>query len=185
MSDGPPDPRVSDDEREQEIARLRQGTADGRLTLDEFADRVGEVYEARTRSELARITADLPELPAYPNLPERRWVVGILSGAQQSGQWRPARPVRALAAFGGVQVDLCDAAMDPEVDLTAYAFCGGVEVLVPEGVHVELGGVALFGGKGYKVRETALRPGGPLVRVRARALFGGVTVRTKRYGRRR
>ena len=42
------------------MAALRDHTAAGRLTLDEFAERAAIVYAARTLDELAGTTADLP-----------------------------------------------------------------------------------------------------------------------------
>ena len=53
--------RASDNDREQTLAALREHTAAGRLTLDEFAERASTVYAARTLSELATTTADLPD----------------------------------------------------------------------------------------------------------------------------
>jgi hypothetical protein len=53
--------RASDNDRERTLAALREHTAAGRLTLDEFAERASTVYAARTLTELARTTADLPE----------------------------------------------------------------------------------------------------------------------------
>jgi hypothetical protein len=53
--------RASDSDRERTLAALREHTAAGRLTLDEFAERASTVYAARTLSELATTTADLPE----------------------------------------------------------------------------------------------------------------------------
>jgi hypothetical protein len=52
--------RASDADREQFLAALREHTAAGRLTLDEFAERATTVYAARTLGELAATTADLP-----------------------------------------------------------------------------------------------------------------------------
>lgn len=52
--------RASDADRERVIADLQRHTQVGRLTLDEFSERVGAVYEARTVDELAETTADLP-----------------------------------------------------------------------------------------------------------------------------
>jgi len=52
--------RASDADRERALAALREHTAAGRLTLDEFAERASTVYEARTLGELAATTADLP-----------------------------------------------------------------------------------------------------------------------------
>lgn len=53
--------RASDNDRERTLAALREHTAAGRLTLDEFAERASTVYAARTLSELAGTTVDLPE----------------------------------------------------------------------------------------------------------------------------
>ena len=62
----------------------------------------------------------------------------------------------------------------------AFATFGGIEVLVPEGVAVDFGGFALFGGRDDKT-SAHRRPGAPVVRVDAWALFGGVTVRTRPF----
>ena len=47
---------------------LKAGFAEGRLTQDEYNDRMGRAYAARTYGELAALTADLPAgpLPAWP-----------------------------------------------------------------------------------------------------------------------
>src|SRR5438105_664968 len=55
-----PSVRASDAEREEVVARLRGHSVDGRLTLEEFAQRVDAAYAATTRAELERVTADLP-----------------------------------------------------------------------------------------------------------------------------
>jgi len=54
------DLRASDAEREQAVARLREASAEGRLTLDELVARTGVALEARTRGDLEHVTADLP-----------------------------------------------------------------------------------------------------------------------------
>lgn len=176
-----PDELIGDVERQHEVDRLRQCTADGRLTLDEFAERVGEVYAARTFAELARPTADLPAIPPPSLLPERTSAVGVFSGARQAGRWRPAPSFDAVAVFGSAQIDLCDAQVDGNLDIRAWAVFGGIEVLVPEGVHVEMGGFAFLGGRDFRrVHSATMRPGVPIIRVDCRAVLGGVTVRTKR-----
>jgi hypothetical protein len=60
-----PDPRLraSDDDRQRVVAALERHTAAGRLSLDEFADRVGRVYAASTHGDLAGVTRDLPPEP--------------------------------------------------------------------------------------------------------------------------
>lgn len=52
--------RASDDDRQRTIAALQRHTAAGRLTLDEFAERVDAACAARTLGELATVTGDLP-----------------------------------------------------------------------------------------------------------------------------
>ena len=54
------DLRTSDAERDQVAGTLREHAAQGRLSVDELAERLERVYAARTRGELAPLTADLP-----------------------------------------------------------------------------------------------------------------------------
>lgn len=54
---------ASDAEREACAVRLRDAAAEGRLDVLELDQRLGAAYGARTRADLARLTADLPELP--------------------------------------------------------------------------------------------------------------------------
>jgi Domain of unknown function (DUF1707) len=59
---GVPDPnvRASDADRERIVEQLRQHTADGRLSMDEFEQRMSAAYAAKTYGELAQLTRDLP-----------------------------------------------------------------------------------------------------------------------------
>jgi hypothetical protein len=56
------DPRVraSDADRQRVVNALERHVAAGRLTLDEYGDRVGRVLAATTLGELATLTGDLP-----------------------------------------------------------------------------------------------------------------------------
>ena len=56
--------RASDDDRQRVIDDLQQHTTAGRLSLDEFSERVGLVLAARTLDDLAAVTRDLPAVPA-------------------------------------------------------------------------------------------------------------------------
>lgn len=58
--------RASDDDRNRVVAELHRHTAAGRLTLDEFSDRAGAVWTARTLGDLAALTHDLPALSDPP-----------------------------------------------------------------------------------------------------------------------
>ena len=49
--------RASDAEREQTVVRLGEASADGRLTLEELAERTALAYRARTHADLEPLTA--------------------------------------------------------------------------------------------------------------------------------
>lgn len=84
----------------------------------------------------------------------------------------------AIALFGGSEIDLTHARLDPggaELDLTAMF--GGVEVTVPADWRVRMSGLPLFGAL---TNKTALKGTGdedaPELRIRGFAAFGGVEV---------
>jgi hypothetical protein len=52
--------RASNAERELVVERLGRAFARGRLSLDEYDERVAAAYAAVHREELARLTQDLP-----------------------------------------------------------------------------------------------------------------------------
>lgn len=182
--------RASDADRERTATLLQAALADGRLTVDEFGERSASAYAATTRDELAVLTRDLAATSAV--LPPRAHepaaetsppVVAVFSGARRVGRWRPARRERAVAVFGGVELDLRDAELPAGgLQVSAWAVFGGVHLSVPDGVRVELSGFSLFGGR--EVQTGAERPAGEayVVHVQAVAVFGGVHVRSKRWG---
>ena len=57
---GDPKVRASDADRERIVEQLRRHAAEGRLTMDEFEERMSAAYEARTYGALAELTRDLP-----------------------------------------------------------------------------------------------------------------------------
>jgi Domain of unknown function (DUF1707)/Cell wall-active antibiotics response 4TMS YvqF len=187
-----PDPapalRASDADRERVVALLHQACADGRLTVDEFGQRSAAAYAARTLAELAGLTGDLPASSAAAAGPVPEGgppVVAVFSGARRAGRWRPARRETAVAVFGGVELDLRDAELPPGgMQLSAWAVFGGVDVTVPEGVRVEVSGIAVFGGRQVHGGEDSSGPEAYVLRVHAIAVFGGVNVKVRGHRRR-
>lgn len=57
----PPGVRASDAERERTADALKRHFLDGRLTSDEYAERLDAAYAARTREQLGRLLHDLPQ----------------------------------------------------------------------------------------------------------------------------
>jgi hypothetical protein len=64
--------RVSDTDRNQVVDQLKRHTADGRLTLEEFEERVGETMTAKTAGELRTVLRELPPLHTGAPVPARR-----------------------------------------------------------------------------------------------------------------
>ncbi|NLV80895.1 MAG: DUF1707 domain-containing protein [Rhodococcus sp.] len=60
----PPDIRIGTAEREEAVTLLGEHFSAGRLTVDEFDERVGLANLARTRGDLVPLFADLPTAPA-------------------------------------------------------------------------------------------------------------------------
>jgi uncharacterized protein DUF1707/cell wall-active antibiotic response 4TMS protein YvqF len=183
-----PELRVSDADREAVVVRLREAGGEGRLTFEELAERVERTVAARTSSELEEVTADLP--PARPGAltprKERGWVVAVLGGAERKGRWRPARRNNVVVVMAGAALDLRHAEIeDAEIVITAVSIMGGIDVIVPDGVEVELNGFALMGGNSGPKDAPPLPPGAPIVRVRAYSLMGGIGVVRKGKNQRR
>lgn len=61
--------RASDADRDATAGALRQHFAEGRLTPEEFDERLSASFAARTHGELADLTADLPSDQARYALP--------------------------------------------------------------------------------------------------------------------
>ncbi len=69
-----PDLLVADDDRERVAGQLRRHYEAGRLTLEEFQQRLDETHAARTESQLQTVLRQLPpeKLPSV-NLRDTRW----------------------------------------------------------------------------------------------------------------
>jgi hypothetical protein len=183
--------RASDSEREAVVARLRHAAGEGRLTVDELDERIDAAYTAKTRAELEPLTADLPDSPmptattaappaGSPARPGSSFVLGILGGGDRKGRWRVPARMTVVNVMGGADLDLREAVLDaPEVEITVWSIMGGSDVIVPEGVNVELEGFALLGGNKLRLEGPPAPPGAPVVRVRAWSLMGGTDVKTK------
>jgi hypothetical protein len=83
-----PSLRIGDADRDAVAAELREHFARGRLTLEEFNDRIDAVFAAKTQSDLSRLTSDLPHITSGgAPLPSARTRPGPLltSGAPGPG----------------------------------------------------------------------------------------------------
>jgi hypothetical protein len=194
--------RASDAEREAVVTRLRDAASEGRLTVEELAERIDAAYAARTQAELEPLTADLPAAPAsaasgppvvgpgggggLASGGRSATILGILGGGDRKGRWRVPARTTVVNIMGGADLDLREAVLETaEVEITVWSLMGGSDITVPEGVHVELEGFALLGGNQLRLEGPPPGPGAPVVRVRAWSLMGGTDVKTRQSRGRR
>ncbi|MGD9694358.1 MAG: DUF1707 domain-containing protein [Thermoleophilia bacterium] len=178
---------ASDAERDGALERLRDAVGEGRLTLEELAERTDRALAARTRGELEAVTAGLPAPASAPVAAGRsrgtRWVLGIMGGGSHRGRWRIAERCSVVNVMGGADLDLRQATIDaPEITITVVSLMGGSDILVPEGVDVEMSGFALMGGDSLRVEGPPPGPGAPRVHIRSWSIMGGTDVRTAGRG---
>jgi len=170
--------RASDEDREATVSVLREHAVEGRLTLEEFTDRMGAAYAARTSEELDELVRDLPAhtTPASRRRPTN-FVLSMFGSSEREGRIRVGRRVTCVTLFGNVDLDLRQATLEQEVvTIVALGVFGAIDVYVPEGIEVDLQGLALFGHKRARGKDVPPRPGTPLVRVLAISLFAGIDV---------
>jgi hypothetical protein len=97
--------RIGDTERETVATNLREHYARGRLTLEEFQQRLDATFAAKTDTDLAKITRDLPHTDPYaaPWPPSQRYSPPVPSyqvgaGQDQRSQRPGSRPLSFLWA---------------------------------------------------------------------------------------
>lgn len=67
MTAAPPPRRIGYAERDAAVERLQQNHAEGRLTTEEFEERMQMALEARTETDLEPLFSDLPDIPPSPS----------------------------------------------------------------------------------------------------------------------
>jgi hypothetical protein len=106
--------------------------------------------------------------------------VAVFGGRTKTGKWYPAKTIRAIAAFGGVELDLRNAELQPGVTtIYTVAMFGGVQIFLPTGTYADINGAGIFGGFDESSASEGRPPQGgkPWVRIRGAAMFGGVEIK--------
>jgi hypothetical protein len=171
--------RASDADRELAVSSLREHVATGRLTLEEFSERTDRALAAITLAELDALSRDLPAVVTGERTGRRaKRFTGVVFGhAQRTGRWRLPRFSLAYVQFGDLDLDLRQAELSGAVvSLTAFVVFGNIDLYVPEGVEVDLGGLTVFGHCRESGRNVPPLPGTPLLRVKIFSLFGTADV---------
>lgn len=114
----------------------------------------------------------------------RRWFLGLepVFEAGRKGRraqtWDVEDELVAVALLGDVTIDLSQTRSTPaEVAIEAYAILRDVDVLVPEGTHVELSGGVVRGDLRNEVPVVSEEQREHVVRIQGHSVLGDVTVR--------
>ncbi len=184
--------RASDADRERAADALRTAAGDGRLTMEELAERLQLAYAARTRDDLERLVADVSVLAPAHRVPVRRgeggarWLLAIMSGCDRRGRSRLAPRSTVVNVMGGADLDLNDAEFsDERTELRVFSLMGGADIHVPDGMNVEVSDFAFMGGNDVDLGDPRPDPGGPVLHVRLFSVMGGTDVKRGRPRRRR
>jgi hypothetical protein len=180
--------------RDRVIARLSDHFAHDALDVEEFERRVTVAQTAEDPGQIEALLGDLPELagsatavPAVvptvatalvPDERDRDTLYAIFGGIDRRGTWTVPRRMKIVAVFGGANLDLREARFPPGVvDLDVTAVMGGINIVVPPGLAVQMHGSAIMGGFADINRAPANPdPDTPLLRVRGLTMMGGVNV---------
>jgi Domain of unknown function (DUF1707) len=146
-----PEVRASDTDRDRVVDVLRDAAADGRLTVDEFDERMAAALSSRTLAELAPLTADLVPGPAAPAGPSRPGAAAEQApdviridqrggSVRRAGRWVVPRRLELRAAWIDVTLDFTDAVITYDTLHIDMRMRGGSLILVTRpGVVVDAG----------------------------------------------
>lgn len=185
--------------RDITIEALSSLFAAGRLELEEFEARVDRAIRAETVADLDQLVADLaptgehrtapvpapPREPMGPDLPRgSHATIAVLSGTKRNGRWFPAPRHVGIALMGGFELDFREAELGPgTTNVYLYTMWGGIGVIVPPDLDVEVGGMAIMGGLTHLASHPArLESQRPRLRLHAYALMGAVDVQVRMPG---
>jgi hypothetical protein len=186
--------RVGDRDREAVVQRLQQAFAEGRLDDDEFDQRTRAALTAKHSSDLAGLTRDLPDaatgpvpgqpVPAEAGRRDSGSAIAYKSSVRRAGRWRVPERFRTIVYKGSGHLDLRAAELTArETTLAVIAYKSRVDILVPLGVRVNLGGFGVS--KGWSAEEDLedrLPADAPVVHVRGIGYKGTIEVSTRPQG---
>jgi len=107
-----PDLRASHADRDQVAEILRVAAGDGRLTADELDERIEAALSARTVSDLATLTADLPAAAPGQLSAEPKELIRIdqrFGDVTRVGRWVVPKRIEIKLTAGNVKLDFTDA----------------------------------------------------------------------------
>jgi hypothetical protein len=176
-----PEMRASDADRDRVVDVLRGAVGDGRLTAEEFEERLGDALSSRTLGELATLTADLATGPGGPGAASARAedVIRIDQrggSIQRTGRWVVPRRLELRASWSDVTLDFTEAVIVTDTLLIELNMRGGALTLVAgPGIVVDAADLAVRY-TNVNLRSGA-EPGTPVVlrvRLAGRMRYGSI-----------
>ena len=160
---------------------LGDALADGRLSHEEYSERMPLALAARTLGDLAALTTDLAGPEHQPvQLHGGQPVTALFGNAERSGRWVVPATLTCVATFGEVVLDFTEAILqDRHVVVTVYALFGRVRLIVPAGVEVVMNGNNFLGRqRGGTARRVPTSSDVPVIEVRGYLAATEVVART-------
>lgn len=177
---------VDDGDRMRAVGRLQELAGSGQLSMDRFSTALEQVLAAQTHTELETAMAALPSLvritPASRRL-ARPLKIDVGMGRLDLGAgWQLASETSVRTNSGRCRLDLTQASWDAsEIDLEIQTVMGTIEVIVPDGVAVQM----LSARGSVKLDSLAPPvPGAPVLRVAAIGNTGEIRIRNPTRRRR-
>ena len=160
------------------VNRLRDAATERRLTLEELTDRIDAAANAVMRSDLVPLTSDLPATAAVGVATQSAGVRGV-GDVKRSGPWTVPAENSFRTWFGNIKLDLRQAQISAtETHIHARALFGNVDLLVPEGVEVEVQARTQVGRTNLQASSGIL--GAPRIVLTGGTFFGDIKVRHRR-----
>jgi hypothetical protein len=175
--------RVSDADRDSVTDVLHAAYAEGRIDLDEHAERTAAALQARTFDDLTVLTSDLvpaaprPALSLVPDtgVPER--ITAMMTESKRKGPMTVGRSLQVNVALGSALLDLTEATFtSAEVEISCTQFMGSITIRVRPGTRVRIEAADVLADSSVKgIGDPA--PGEPTLIVRGTNILGEISVR--------
>ena len=147
-----------------------------------MTDRIEAAANAVMRSELVPLTSDLPATAAVGVVTQSAGVRGV-GDVKRSGPWIVPAENSFRTWFGHIKLDLRQAQISAtETHIHARALFGNVDLLVPEGVEVEVQARTQVGRT--DLQAGSAMAGAPRIVLTGGTFFGDIKVRHRRLWRR-
>ncbi|MBE3002189.1 DUF1707 domain-containing protein [Nocardiopsis sp. HNM0947] len=192
--------RVSDADRDQVAAVLREAAAQGRLTFEELDERLDRTYKAQVYADLTPLVVDLPDdghgvpggvqapgpAPAAPGQGGGQPMVINAKGdeATRKGEWEVPARIEVNARWGSCKLDLRRARITSPVTEIRIDVTGGEgDIILPDGATAQVDVDASWFGSLSTDVDSVRKHGSPHLVITGEAKGGELRVRYKKLSR--